>query len=73
MREAEARRSVNISNYLRGKRISKRLVFGGGYPLFRILPRYVCWGRNVSLYWFGLELVFLGVKRRGRGNDKLQN
>lgn len=44
---------------LRGKTVIQgKVVIGGGYPIFRVLPRMVFWG-HVSLFWFGIEIVFL--------------
>lgn len=46
---------------LRGKTIiPNKLVFGGGYPKFYKLPKIRKWGKCVSIFWFGLELVYLG-------------
>ncbi len=52
-----------INQHLRGRQVTKRIVFGGGYPLFRLFPRIVRWGTNVSIYWLGTELVFLGARQ----------
>jgi hypothetical protein len=50
-----------INHYTRNKTlIAGRLVFAGGYPLFRWLPRFLRWGPNISIFWLGTELVFLG-------------
>lgn len=52
---------MNINHSVRGKTlIPGRLVFGGGHPKFKRLPRVVKWGNNLSLFWLGVELVFLG-------------
>ncbi len=49
-----------INRRIRGKAIiPHRLVFGGGYPRFRFLPKIIRWGRNLSLFWLGTELVWL--------------
>lgn len=47
-----------INDYVRSRRICSRLVFGGGYPKFRWMPKLVKWGPNVSLFWLGAELVY---------------
>lgn len=53
---------MNVNRWTRGKTvIPNRLVFAGGYPKFRWTPRFVRWGQNVSLYWLGTELVWLGA------------
>ncbi len=36
-----------------------RIVKGGGYPIFRWTPRIVRWGDRISLFWFGVELVYI--------------
>ena len=52
---------MNVNKWTRGKTlITNRLVFAGGYPLFRLLPVVIKWGPNVSLFWLGTELVLLG-------------
>lgn len=48
-----------MNRYLRGKRINKYLVFGGGYPTFRYTPSFFKWGSNYSLIWLGVELVYV--------------
>lgn len=53
---------MNVNRWTRGRTvISGRLVFAGGYPKFRLFPRFVRWGKNISLYWLGTELVWLGA------------
>ncbi len=53
---------MNINEWTRGKTlIPNKLVFAGGYPLYRLLPKIVTWGSNVSIYWLGTELVWLGT------------
>lgn len=53
---------MNINEWTRGKTlIPNKLVFAGGHPLFRLLPKIVTWGPNVSIYWLGTELVWLGT------------
>ena len=50
---------MNINNYTRGRTVIKnKLFFAGGYPKFRWLPKTLKWGKNISLYWLGTELVF---------------
>lgn len=52
---------MNVNKWTRGKTlIQSRLVFAGGHPLFRWIPKMVKWGPNLSLYWLGTELVLLG-------------
>ena len=51
---------MNLNKWTRGKSLTNRLVFAGGHPLFRWLPKVVKWGPNISLYWLGTELVWLG-------------
>gem|GEM_PF-4426151 len=51
---------MNINKWTRGKTlIPHRLVFAGGYPIFRLWPRVVRWGDCISLYWLGTELVWI--------------
>ena len=52
--------SMNLNKWAKGKQLTNRLVFAGGDPLFRGLPKIVKWGPNISLYWLGTELVWLG-------------
>ena len=52
--------SMNLNKWAKGKQLTNRLVFAGGDPLFRWLPKIVKWGPNISLYWLGTELVWLG-------------
>ena len=51
---------MNLNKWAKGKQLTNRLVFAGGDPLFRWLPKVVKWGTNVSLFWLGTELVWLG-------------
>jgi hypothetical protein len=51
---------VGLNALIRGKRITKRLSIAGGYPKFSIVPKVVRWGTNVSVFWLGTELVWLG-------------
>ena len=51
---------MNLNKWAKGKQLTNRLVFAGGDPLFRGLPKIVKWGPNISLYWLGTELVWLG-------------
>lgn len=56
---------MNVNHFVRGKTVIKgRLVFGGGHPKFRWMPRFRRWGPNVSCFWFGAELVWLGEESR---------
>ena len=56
---------MNVNRWTRGKTVIKgKLVFGGGHPIFRIIPRLYKWGQNISVYWLDTELVWLGVERR---------
>ncbi len=53
--------SLNINRYTRNKMlIQGHLEFAGGTPKFRVLPRFVRWGANLSVFWLGTELVWLG-------------
>ena len=45
-----------------GKRITKRLCFGGGFPKYHRIPKFIKWGSNVSMFWLDFELVRLGRK-----------
>jgi hypothetical protein len=50
-----------INRWTRRKVIIKdRLVFGGGHPKMRLTPRIVKWGANVSIFWLGTELIWIG-------------
>jgi hypothetical protein len=53
-----------VYNKIRGKRLNKHFCFGGGYPKFRLIPSFTKWGNNISLFWLGVELVYLGNKKR---------
>lgn len=51
---------MNINRWTRGITvIPNKIVFAGGYPKFRVIPKVVTWGGNVSIFWFGTELVWL--------------
>jgi hypothetical protein len=58
---------MNINEWTRGKTLVKnRLVFAGGHPLFQWFPKFAKWGPNLSIYWLGTELVWLGKDRNHR-------
>ena len=61
---------MNLNKWARGKSLTNRLVFAGGHPLFRWLPKVVKWGPNISLYWLGTELVWLGKKETSMAKFK---
>jgi hypothetical protein len=37
-----------------------KFVLAKGQPIFRFIPRVVRWGPNISFFWLGKELVYLG-------------
>lgn len=52
---------MNLNEWARGRELLPgKLVFAGGHPIFRWLPKVIKWGPNVSLYWLGTELVWMG-------------
>ena len=51
-----------LNDKLRGKQISKRLMFGNGTPRFRWTPRVMKWRSSVNLFWLGVELIYLRGK-----------
>lgn len=51
---------LHVNRFLRGRHINRWLHFAGGYPTFHYLPRFVKWGKTISIYWLDTELcVFL--------------
>ena len=54
-----------IGRWTRGRRLTRRLFFAGGHPRFHLLPRWLRWGPNLSLFWLDAELVL----RFGRLDD----
>lgn len=49
-----------FASKVRGKIvIPGRVVFGGGQPKFRYFPRFHRWGNRLSVFWLGVELVFI--------------
>lgn len=59
-----------INRQLRGRKVSSRIVFGGGYPKFRWMPKAARWGCNLSVFWLGTELVFLGRRHAAINRDR---
>ena len=59
---AAERLTMKIHDWTRNKvLIDGRLLFSGGYPKFRWTPKVVRWGKNISLFWLGTELVWIGA------------
>lgn len=48
---------MNLNQYTRGKTITSWLFFAGGFPKFKLIPNLVRWGRYLSIFWLGTELV----------------
>lgn len=50
---------MSLADKLRGKVLwgPNRLLFGGGYPIYRRLPHPVRWGPYLSIFWLGCEMV----------------
>ena len=39
-----------------------RYVWGGGQPKFRYFPSFTRWGKRLSIFWLGKELVLIWGK-----------
>jgi hypothetical protein len=48
---------ININKWTINKVIiENRVFFAGGYPKYLIIPRFIRWGKYISVFWLGTEL-----------------